>query len=494
MHFQGMKLRLSLPLGAGFLAVLACGGSEGNAPDTPSPGIMRVSVSTTGPGTDPNGYTVMLDGGDVRTLAASDSTVFKPVPAGSHQVLLAGIDPLCTVSGQNPRPVTVGDAADVAVAFALTCVTSPAPLGAVRLDITTFGPTPDTDGYTYAIDGGTPVRIPVTGSVQAVNVPLGGRSIAVGDIAPHCHANGPTNVTVQVVAGPPAIVTLNVTCATNLLGFITYESDRIAPQHLDSLEIWAMRPDGTGAFRITTNTVVDLAPDVSPDGNKVAYYSGPLFGPITLIVANADASDPHPVASGQNFTSSPRWSPDGTRIAYSRSLPGAPAQEVVIMNADGSSPRVLGPLPSPSVNHRTGPAWSPDGTRVAIITDSSVNTIDADGSGEVVIVKGAVSAVDWSSTNRLALVMFSANDPANAADDRNEIFTVDLDGSNLQQLTVTPTDCCFIQAARWSPNGQQIVYTNSAAGPQYLYIISADGTGFHTVSATGYFNYAPSWR
>ena len=53
----------------------------------------------------------------------------------------------------------------------------------------------------------------------------------------------------------------------------------------------------------------------------------------------------------------PRWSPDGTRIAFAGRAPGRPWQ-IHIVPPDGGPVEVLPP------EHVTDPGWSPDGRRI----------------------------------------------------------------------------------------------------------------------------------
>jgi dipeptidyl aminopeptidase/acylaminoacyl peptidase len=60
---------------------------------------------------------------------------------------------------------------------------------------------------------------------------------------------------------------------------------------------------------------------------------------------------------------SAKWSPDGTRIAFVATVAFDQA-EVVVMNADGTKPRIV----SPNYAYVVGDVdWSPDGTRIAYI-------------------------------------------------------------------------------------------------------------------------------
>jgi len=84
--------------------------------------------------------------------------------------------------------------------------------------------------------------------------------------------------------------------------------------------------------------------------------------------------------------SMPVWSPDGTKIAYSRYPSGQSHSDIYIANADGSNPVNLTARISNTSNEAV-PAWSPDGTQIAFAsnlheydeTTSEIFVIDADG-------------------------------------------------------------------------------------------------------------------
>jgi Tol biopolymer transport system component len=98
--------------------------------------------------------------------------------------------------------------------------------------------------------------------------------------------------------------------------------------------------------------------DPSPDGSMVVLASGPPSEHI--YVARSDGTGLRSITEGSSRESSPRWSPDGRRIAV-ESNRGA-FNTVWILNADGSGMRML----ARSVGELAHPVWSSDGSKIAV--------------------------------------------------------------------------------------------------------------------------------
>ena len=89
---------------------------------------------------------------------------------------------------------------------------------------------------------------------------------------------------------------------------VVYASDREGGGQLD---LWLQRTTGGRAIRLTDNPADDREPDVSPDGSLIAFRSDRDGGGI--YVTPTLGGDARLVAE---FGRSPRFSPDGKRIAY----------------------------------------------------------------------------------------------------------------------------------------------------------------------------------
>ena len=91
--------------------------------------------------------------------------------------------------------------------------------------------------------------------------------------------------------------------------------------------------------------------DVAPDGTRVAFD---MLGDI--YVMPIAGGTPTRIAEGLSYEQQPRWSPDGTRIAFVSDRGGG--DNVWIMNADGSNKKQLTKEDFRLLNQ---PRWSPDG-------------------------------------------------------------------------------------------------------------------------------------
>jgi Tol biopolymer transport system component len=90
-------------------------------------------------------------------------------------------------------------------------------------------------------------------------------------------------------------------------------------------------------------------PSVSPDGTRLVFENDSVTPSVLQVFTLASGAITPLGVEG----SRPRWSPSGTRIAYTA------ADRVWVMNADGSGSQVVSPA---GVTFAPGVAWSPDGS------------------------------------------------------------------------------------------------------------------------------------
>ena len=110
-----------------------------------------------------------------------------------------------------------------------------------------------------------------------------------------------------------------------------------------SSEIFTMSSNGNNPIRLTKNDATDFNPKYSPDGTKVAFYSKPRTGPESVIrMINIDGSNLRKVSPEYAWQFD--WSPDGSKFVFLfwDGLNDRPGNgELWLINVDGSGLRQL---------------------------------------------------------------------------------------------------------------------------------------------------------
>jgi TolB protein len=161
--------------------------------------------------------------------------------------------------------------------------------------------------------------------------------------------------------------------------------------------IHIVKPDGTGD-RVIGATIQDkdyFSASFSPDGTHLVFDKGTDSG-FGIFVMNVDGSGLRRISAGTSDYN-PSWSPDGTRIVFTRQEKGAES-DIYVMDPDGSNVDRL-TNDGPGVTNLDA-EFSPDGARIAYIAGvaggpGSVVVMNADGSRPVDILNDGVLGISW---------------------------------------------------------------------------------------------------
>ena len=127
--------------------------------------------------------------------------------------------------------------------------------------------------------------------------------------------------------------------------------------------------DGTGSVQLT-DLFGDSDAAWSPDGSRIAFtrWHGGDFGSREIYTINADATNLQRITNNEFDDNGPVWSTDGNNLAFVSNRAGA--YSVFLMNVDGSSAISLeSNVTRLSFEHSFNPKWLPDGKNIAFTSD-----------------------------------------------------------------------------------------------------------------------------
>ncbi|PYP02165.1 MAG: hypothetical protein DMD57_11840, partial [Gemmatimonadetes bacterium] len=248
------------------LVATACNDSQGPQPDAsllpslPLPGLatLVVSTSTSGSSLDPDGYTVTVDGGSSQSIGTNGVATFVGLAAGDHTVLLSGVARNCTVSGSNPRTVSLIAGLVGATGFSVSCVAQPT-TGNLAVTTNTTGSNLDPDGYTLTVDGGQSKAIGINNTVTISGLSPGNHSVQLNGVAQNCTVSGSNPRTVSITAGSTTTTTFTVSCAATTGNLTVSNSTTGSNLDADGYTVTVSGPVGTTSKTMATNGNVSFA-------------------------------------------------------------------------------------------------------------------------------------------------------------------------------------------------------------------------------------------
>jgi len=254
-------------------------------------------------------------------------------------------------------------------------------------------------------------------------------------------------------------------------------------------EIWTMNADGSNERRITCDARDNTASAWSPDGQTILFYTnerlpdGTPIQNIYFIGANEDCGEGTFLTEGRF----PDWSPVQQKIVFDRGRLGV--RDVFVRYMDGTEVNVTN---NPG-GRNTRASWSPDGSRIAFTrgpseTISDIYVINEGGTNLTQLTfdsagnNGAVFSPDGQK-----IVFQTLRD-----DGMGEIYVMNADGTEQTRLTNRPTKRDL--NPHWSPSGQQIIFHgDDNAGFLQLFIMNADGSDLTQITSAPTTNGFPAW-
>ena len=227
-----------------------------------------------------------------------------------------------------------------------------------------------------------------------------------------------------------------------------------APLHADTHTLDGA-PD-TREKHFTGADIFDLSvaadPQISPDGSQIAYVrrsndimTDRAVTSIWLIDVASGAETPLVAGAGTHV--SPRWSPDGGRLAYISTQSGGGAELHVRWMATGQSANITALAEGPG-----GVAWSPDGTQIAY-------TARVPGEGLTLGKPPAKpEGAEWGKPLQIIdRVTYRVDGGTYLKPGTTQLFLVDANGGAPRQLTFG--EYSNGGSVEWTPDGKTLLFT-----------------------------------
>lgn len=223
--------------------------------------------------------------------------------------------------------------------------------------------------------------------------------------------------------------------------------------------------DGARAVTLLQSREPILSPRFAPDGKRIAYVSFEQKRP-RIFVQHIDTGRREQITNFEGLNGAPAWSPDGSKLAFVLSKDGNP--EIYVMNlASRQMTRVTN---DSSID--TEPYWGKDGSTLYFTSDRG---------GKPQIYK---TSINGGGAERVTFIgNYNAN-PKLSADEKTLVMIHRQDGftnfkvavQDLQRGTVKIlTDSNLDESPTVAPNGTMVIYATRQQGRGVLMLVSING-------------------
>jgi len=234
-----------------------------------------------------------------------------------------------------------------------------------------------------------------------------------------------------------------------------------------SKEVYVADILGEKIRQVTRHKKITVSPRFSPDGGRLAYTSYHRGNPNLYITDLSQSKTTKAVSWQEGLNVAPAWALDSKSMIITLSKDGNP--DLYQMTIDGKVQKRL--TKNEGIN--VSPSMAPDGKRFAFVSDRT-------GKPQIYIMDLASKRVDrlthhgtenttpsWSPKGDL--IAYTGR-----ADGNYHIFLISPEGGSPVQLTQYWGDH---ESPSWSPDGKQLVFSRNRSGKHQLCTVFLKGSG-----------------
>lgn len=252
----------------------------------------------------------------------------------------------------------------------------------------------------------------------------------------------------------------------------------------------------------------DMYPSVSPDGTQMVFQSN-RTGSNQIFTMNMDDGEITQLGNFPLGAETPVFSPDGKRIVFDVYV-GENNNDVFTINVDGTDLKQL----TDSPGYDGHPHWSADGRRIVFNSDRTspdpevdwsdrwheIFSMNADGSDvqqhthcRAVCTFGSLSPDGKRLLYRKVIKAPGLNWALGSIEKNSEIFISDLDGGNETNIS---KNAAFDGWPVFSPDGTRVAFASNRSGPALtgqVWLMNTDGSDLQQLSHGPWSHAQPAW-
>lgn len=225
-------------------------------------------------------------------------------------------------------------------------------------------------------------------------------------------------------------------------GEVTIGPFVIHPAAATNMQLESLPNDYGSAFAVFSGVTIDYVA-VRELMDRVVFVSY-RTGDAQLFTCDFFGDNAQQITFNSSTDKEPRWSPDGTQLAWAY-FTNSHSDEILVRPATGGAATQL----TLHAAIDRSPTWSPDGRWIAFQTNRST---------------------DW------------------------DIFKMLVDGSNQVDLindgVLGPSD----MGPAWAPGAPEILFASDRTGKEQIFLMNADGTNQHQVVTSTSQDFSPAWH
>ncbi len=251
-----------------------------------------------------------------------------------------------------------------------------------------------------------------------------------------------------------------------VVAFLLMVATVVAAQPKDILFVTSqglaqINADGSG---LTILNLQGEFPRWSPDGTKFAFLKSVQSFQFSLFIADADGSNLRSLNANVDWITY-QWSPDSNQIAFLGNGDFSTGFELFVVNADGTNLRSLR-VRVKAVSFGDPFTWTPDGSQILFVSPSGQLSYVRVSDGSVTNLPLNGSGVTYHPSG--SFFIFTSQ---RGNDTPTELFVASPDGATVRPLNLQG------QLPIFSPNGQFLLFFSSAISQFQAFVVELSPTG-----------------